>query len=153
MTCVPLLMKLHDVTGYIRHRHIACKWGGNVSESQNFMCFLFLFKGCFPFGDLSPLLTVNLKSHCQPTFPQPAKGKESRALNSFLPLQGPAIGTTAMLCVWAGTSEYLFVSCLHLTSAFSLCLLYHTLFWCSSCNFLKAFSSFSNLLHLFKDLV
>lgn len=84
------------------------------------MHFLFLFKECFPFDDLSPLL-VNLKSHSQPTFPQPAKGKETRTLSSSLRLQGIAIGTTAMLCC---LGMYFRVSLsLHLMSWFHLCLI------------------------------
>lgn len=59
------------------------------------MYSLFLFKGCFLFDYLSP--PVNRRSHRQLPFPQPAKGKETRTLNSPLPLQGIASGTTAML--------------------------------------------------------
>lgn len=73
-----------------------------------------------------------------------------------VPTKGGAAGARAMLYCWAWTWEYLYplTSCISFPSTFPLWpLLCHIIFCCPTCHFFKAFSSFSNLLHLFQYLM
>lgn len=138
----------------MKGQDVACggSQGWKVSESQHFVHVLFLNKRCFPFDCLSSL-PVNLESHCQYIFSHQVKGKET--LNCSIGITAGA-GTRAKLyclgmCLGVPLSPHLmhyFPFCLSLVIS---SLPHH--FLVPQLPFFKAFSSFSNLLHLFQYLV